>query len=139
SEFTFHAKIGEMRNKKYGAIILLLLIPLFTNLTNLHSNKKINPNIILILADDMGYGDPRCYNPDSKIPTPTIDQLAAEGMLFTDAHAPAAACTPTRYGILTGRYAWRGRLKNWVIYPYDYTLIEPNRPTLASKIGRAHV
>ena len=122
-----------MRNKS-RAIIILLLIPLFTNLTNLHFNKKLNsnPNIILILTDDLGYGDTRCYNPASKIPTPAIDQLAAEGMLFTDAHAPAAACTPTRYGILTGRYAWRGRLKNWVIYPYDYTLIEQNRPTLAS-------
>lgn len=123
-----------MRIKRYKAIIFLLLFPLFTNLTNLQvsKTKKSSPNIILILADDLGYGDPRCYNPDSKIPTSAIDQLAAEGMLFTDAHASAAACTPTRYGILTGRYAWRGRLKNWVIFPYDYTLIEKNRPTIAS-------
>ena len=134
-----------MKNNRWRVVmVLLVVVPLFTNLTNFHSSDKTigshrgyghrgyGPNIILILADDLGYGDPRCYNPASKIPTPAIDQLAAEGILFTDAHAPAAACTPTRYGILTGRYAWRGRLKNWVIYPYDYTLIEQNRPTLAS-------
>ena len=61
------------------------------------------PNIIVMLADDMGYGDPRCYNPASKIPTPNMDRIAAEGLRFTDAHTPAAVCTPTRYGFLTGR------------------------------------
>jgi arylsulfatase A-like enzyme len=70
------------------------------------------PNIVVMLADDLGYGDPRCYNPASKIPTPNMDRLAAEGLRFTDAHTPAAVCTPTRYGFLTGRYAWRTRLQN---------------------------
>ncbi|MEZ4700919.1 MAG: sulfatase-like hydrolase/transferase [Rhodothermales bacterium] len=69
------------------------------------------PNIVLILADDLGYGDPGVYNPASKIPTPNIDRLAAEGIRFTDAHSPSAVCTPTRYGILTGRYSWRSCLK----------------------------
>ena len=69
------------------------------------------PNIIWIMADDMGYGDVACQNPDSKIPTPNLDKLALEGMRFTDAHAPSAVCTPTRYGVLTGRYCWRSRLK----------------------------
>ena len=68
------------------------------------------PNIVLILADDLGYGDLRCFNPGSKIATPNLDRLAAQGMRFTDAHAGSAVCTPTRYGILTGRYAWRSRL-----------------------------
>lgn len=65
------------------------------------------PNIVLIMADDMGYGDPGCYNPDSKSPTPNIDRLAAQGIRFTDAHAPAAVCVPTRYGLMTGRYPFR--------------------------------
>ena len=68
------------------------------------------PNIVFILADDLGYGDVHCYNAQSKIPTPNLDRLATEGMRFTDAHAPDAVCTPTRYGLLTGRYAFRSRL-----------------------------
>ena len=73
------------------------------------------PNIVYILADDLGYGDIGCYNPSSKIPTPNIDRLAKEGMRFTDAHSPSAVCTPTRYALLTGRYAWRTRLQRNVI------------------------
>ncbi len=65
------------------------------------------PNIVLVLLDDMGYGDPGCYNPDSRIPTPTLDCLAAEGLRFTDAHAPGSVCVPSRYGLLTGRYPFR--------------------------------
>lgn len=91
------------------------------------------PNILLILADDMGYGDVACYNPESKIPTPNMDLLASEGIRFTNAHSPAALCTPTRYGILTGRYCWRTRLKEGVILGYDETpLIEKSRSTMAS-------
>ncbi|MFH1613741.1 MAG: arylsulfatase [Planctomycetota bacterium] len=88
------------------------------------------PNIILILADDMGYGDLNCQNPESKIPTPNLDTLAFEGVRFTDAHSPSAVCSPTRYGILTGRYCWRTKLKNWVLWPWDKPLIEPQRLTL---------
>jgi len=65
------------------------------------------PNIVFIMADDTGYGDVACYSPESKIPTPHIDRLAVEGTMFTDAHSPCALCTPTRYGVLTGRYYWR--------------------------------
>jgi arylsulfatase A-like enzyme len=65
------------------------------------------PNILFILADDLGYGDVGCYNPESKVPTPHIDRLAAQGMRFTDAHSPSTVCTPTRYSILTGRMAFR--------------------------------
>jgi arylsulfatase A-like enzyme len=88
------------------------------------------PNIVLILADDLGIGDPRCYNPDSKIPTPHLDRLAAEGLRFTDMHTPSAVCTPTRYGLLTGRYAWRSRLKSGVLWGWSPPLIEPGRLTL---------
>jgi arylsulfatase A-like enzyme len=90
------------------------------------------PNIVFVLADDLGYGDPRCYNEASKIPTPNIDRLAAQGMRFTDAHTPSAVCTPTRYGILTGRYCWRTSLKRGVLNGYSPLLIEPRRMTVAS-------
>lgn len=88
------------------------------------------PNIVLLLADDLGYGDPRCYNSESKIPTPHIDALAAAGMRFTDAHSPSSVCTPTRYGILTGRYAWRTALQRGVLWPWDPPLIAGERTTL---------
>src|SRR4051812_40809237 len=64
------------------------------------------PNIVVILADDLGIGDLKSFNPDSKIPTPNLDKLAAAGMKFTDAHSASGVCTPTRYGLLTGRYPW---------------------------------
>lgn len=80
----------------------------------------------------MGYGDMGGNNPASKIPTPHLDRLAAEGMRFTDAHAPSSVCTPSRYSILTGRYSWRTRLKKGVVWPCDPPLIEASRPTVAS-------
>ena len=93
-------------------------------------------NIVLILADDLGYGDLSVYNPSSKIPTPYLNQLAAQGMRFTDAHSPSSVCTPTRYGILTGRYAWRTKLKQGVLDGYSPFLIEKDRVTLASLLRR---
>ncbi len=92
--------------------------------------KSLLPNIIIILADDLGYGDPEVYNPTSKIPTPHINQLAGSGMRFTDAHTPSSVCTPTRYGLLTGRYAWRTALKKSVLWAWDPPLIAPDRLTL---------
>jgi arylsulfatase A-like enzyme len=88
------------------------------------------PHIVIILADDLGYGDPGCYNAASKIPTPNIDRLAAQGMRFTDAHSPSSLCTPTRYGLMTGRYAWRSQLKSGVLWGFSAALIEPKRLTL---------
>jgi len=95
------------------------------------------PNIVYILADDMGYGDLACQNPQSKIPTPNLNNLASEGIRFTDAHSPSAVCTPTRYGILTGRYCWRTRLKRSVLWPWDKPLIESERLTVG-KLLKAH-
>ena len=71
------------------------------------SQSERLPNILLILADDLGYGDVSCYNPESKVATPNIDKLATDGMRFTDAHSPSTVCTPSRYSILTGRMAFR--------------------------------
>lgn len=95
------------------------------------------PNILIVLADDMGWGDPQCYQAASKIPTPAIDRLAAEGMRFTDAHTPSAVCTPTRYTLLTGRYCWRTRLKSHVLDGFDPPLIGSNEDTLATMLRRA--
>lgn len=78
--------------------------------TSAHTAPTRHPNIVFILADDMGYGDPRCCNPESKVETPNLDRLAREGMRFTDAHAPGSVCVPSRYGLLTGRYPFRRRL-----------------------------
>lgn len=92
------------------------------------------PHIVLIMADDMGYGDVEVYNPHSKIPTPHMNDVAAEGMIFTDAHAPSAVCTPTRYGILTGRYCWRTHLKKRGLPPDKPLLIDTTRVTTASML-----
>jgi arylsulfatase A len=95
------------------------------------------PNIIFILADDMGYGDIGALNPDSRIPTPNMDRIAAEGMSFTDAHSYSGVCTPTRYGVLTGRYCFRTRLASGVLGGHDPSLVEPGRETVATLLGRA--
>ncbi len=90
------------------------------------------PNIVLIMCDDLGYGDVQCLNPkNGKIKTPHIDQLAAEGMIFTDAHSGSSVCTPTRYGLLTGRYSWRTRLQNGVVQGFAPCLIAEDRLTIA--------
>jgi arylsulfatase A-like enzyme len=97
------------------------------------------PNIVYILADDLGPGDVSCNNPDSKIKTAAIDRLASEGMRFTDAHSGSAVCTPTRYGILTGRYSWRTRLQQGVLEGFSPPLIAPGRLTVPSLLrGRGY-
>ena len=87
-----------------ATLLLLLLSPL--------TRAAEKPNIVFILADDLGYGDVSSFNKDSKIQTPHIDTLSAQGMRFTDARSASAVCTPTRYGIITGRYPWRSRMKS---------------------------
>lgn len=97
-----------------------------SNLNNSH------PNVLYILADDLGYGDISCLNKKAKLHTPNLDRLAKEGKIFTDAHSGSAVCTPTRYGILTGRYCWRSRLKMGVLRGESQHLIEDGRMTVAS-------
>ena len=99
----------------------------------LGQNKK--PNIVIIYADDLGYGDVQCYNPEhGKIPTPHIDKLASQGMRFTDGHSSSAVCTPSRYSILTGRYHWRSSLQRGVLNGFSKPLIEPDRLTLSGLV-----
>ncbi|WP_417393772.1 sulfatase family protein [Gimesia chilikensis] len=98
------------------------------------AEKSNDPNIIYILADDMGYGDIKALNPECKIATPHLDQLARGGMVFTDAHTSSSVCTPTRYGVLTGRYNWRSRLKSGVLWGLSRRLIEQDRMTVPSML-----
>ncbi|MEO0476115.1 MAG: sulfatase-like hydrolase/transferase, partial [Planctomycetota bacterium] len=96
------------------------------------AESPARPNIVVVLADDLGYGDVQCLNPQrGKIATPCIDRLAGQGMVFTDAHTTSSVCTPTRYGILTGRYNWRSRLQNGVLSGYSKPLIAEDRVTVA--------
>ena len=105
--------------------------------TPLISKGDSLPNFVIVLADDLGWGDPQCYQAESRIPTPAMDRLAEEGWRFTDAHTPSSVCTPTRYSLLTGRYAWRTRLKSGVLDGFDPPLIGEGEDTLASLLKRA--
>lgn len=105
----------------------MLLKSIFLSMA-LSMNTWANPNIVIILVDDMGYGDPGCFNPDSKISTPHIDSLARDGMKFTDAHAPGPLCHMSRYGLLTGRYPFRTDVGRWSKHP----LIDEGQMTIAS-------
>ena len=95
------------------------------------------PNIVYILADDLGYGDLSCYYPDSRIQTPNIDRLASEGMRFTDAHSPSSVCTPTRYAILTGQYCWRSDLPVGVLQGYGRMFLRDGRQTVPGLLRQA--
>ncbi len=102
-----------------------------------HAESK-QPNVVYIICDDLGYGDIQCLAPEtSKIPTPCADQLAKEGMIFTDAHSGSSVCTPTRYGIMTGRYSWRSKLQSGVVTGFAPSLIAADRPTVASFLQEA--
>lgn len=118
-----------MRNSE--RLFLSALLVLFSSCSKISEEKKSAPNIVYILADDLGYGDVSALNPDSKILTPNIDKLSVEGMVFNDAHSNSSVCTPTRYGILTGQYCWRSRIKQGVLLGYSPSLIEETTPTVA--------
>ncbi|MFV0270360.1 MAG: sulfatase family protein [Macellibacteroides fermentans] len=121
-------KSGNVCKMFFCTVPLLSLV----NCENVVAQRKSLPNIIYILADDMGYGDIRALNQNSRIPTPHLDRMISQGRTFTDAHSNSAVSTPTRYGTLTGRYAFRSRLKSGVLVGYDPPLIEQNRETVAS-------
>jgi arylsulfatase A-like enzyme len=95
------------------------------------------PNVIIVLADDLGYGDVGAFNPQSKIRTPALDSIARAGMIFTDAHTSSSVCTPTRYSLLTGRYNWRSTLKRGVLWGDSPPLIPKDRLTLAALLDSA--
>jgi arylsulfatase A-like enzyme len=116
----------------YYFIFILSLMTVRTAYSQ--QGKSGLPNIVYILADDLGYGDVSVYNHDGKINTPNVDRLAREGMRFTDAHTTSSVCTPSRYSILTGVYPWRSRLPVGVLRGYSRTLIDEGQPTVASML-----
>lgn len=118
----------KIQHMVQGLILMAFLMAFSQNSVR---EKSSLPNILVVLVDDMGYGDARCYNPGSKIHTPNIDQLAANGMRFTNAHAPGTTCVPSRYGLLTGRYPWRNKRKTKI------GVIEPGTETIASLLKKA--
>ena len=119
------------RHAAWATLLTLATTVAGSLIASVRAAELSKPNIVYILADDLGYGDVGCYNPASKIATPNIDRLAAEGRRFTDAHSPSAVCTPTRYGLLTGRYAWRTRLQRNVLGPFSQPLIADSQLTAA--------
>ena len=124
--------LKKSSNMRFRPARSLFFLALLAPCLPLHATAaQQRPNVVVILADDLGYGDLGCYNANSKIPTPNLDRLAAAGMRFTDAHSPSAVCSPTRYGLLTGRYAWRTEMKSRVLWAFDRPLIEPDRWTIA--------
>ena len=122
-------KTKSLASLCFAVLTIVCLVPT-------QAAEPTRPNIVYILADDFGYGDVGRYNPDSKIPTPNIDRLASEGMRFTDAHSPSAVCTPTRYALLTGRYAWRTRLQRNVIGPFSQPLIAETQLTVPGMLRK---
>ena len=114
------------------SISLLTLLFLFSNQGCQPQAAESFPNIIYILADDLGYGDVSAMNEQAAWKTVHIDRIAAEGMVFRDAHTGSAVCTPTRYGVLTGRYSWRTRMKQGVLWSWDPPLIEKEELTVGT-------
>ena len=124
-----------IQSYKLNSAKLLLVALILAIAPNLTAAQSTTPNIVLILADDLGYGDVSCYGA-TRVETPNIDRLATEGLRFTDAHSTAATCTPARYSLLTGEYAWRR--KGTGILPGNAALIiSPGRTTLASMLKKA--
>ncbi len=109
------------------------LIPCILAFAITQATLAAPPNIVLVMCDDLGYGDVQCLNPNhGRIKTPHVDRLAREGLIFTDAHSGSSVCTPTRYGLLTGRYSWRTKLQRGVVQGFEPCLIAKDRPTIAS-------
>ncbi|MFT4734057.1 MAG: arylsulfatase A [Algoriphagus sp.] len=128
--------IKESMNPFIKCIVIATPLFILTNCENKETTDALKPNIIYVLADDLGYGDISSFNESGKIRTPNIDKLASEGMKFTDAHTSSSVCTPTRYGILTGRYNWRTRLKSSVLWGKSKALIPNTRSTVASVLKK---
>ncbi len=116
--------------KKAHLLFITLLIGTLHVSAQKNSDSDTRPNIIYILTDDLGIGDVQFFNPQGKVKTPNIDRLGREGKSFTDAHSSSAVCTPSRYSILTGRYAWRTKLASGVLHGFDPPLIDASRLTV---------
>lgn len=130
----FHSTSDGIEQGLAGRLTLLSLAFFACVLSAMAGSGETKPNLLFVLADDLGIGDPRCYRPDSKIPTPTFDRLAREGMRFTEAYCPVSVCSPTRYALLTGSYPWRSWKKRGVLANWDPPMIEAGTTTLAAML-----
>ena len=127
----------QLISSRFPALAVAALAALFVQSAwapTAGAEPESSPNIVLILADDLGYGDVGCYNSESKVPTPNLDRLASAGMRFTDAHSPSTVCTPTRYSVLTGRMAFRNGMGGVFTGAGGPCLIEAGRLTLAQML-----
>ncbi|MEX2592858.1 MAG: arylsulfatase [Anditalea sp.] len=127
-------KLKILQSNKIHILFITLALLVLPNIQSGIAQKL--PNIVVILADDFGVGDIQAHFPENKIPTPFLDKFVSEGLSFTDAHSPSAVCTPTRYGILTGRYSWRTRLQRHVLGSYEPPLINAERLTLPGFLNK---
>ncbi|MFP6762681.1 MAG: sulfatase-like hydrolase/transferase, partial [Planctomycetaceae bacterium] len=128
-------------NSRHLTVLILILWPVCGDPACADTTR---PNIILLMADDMGMGDTSAFQDftgngdDVQLTTPQMERLARMGVRFTDAHTPSSRCSPTRYALLTGRYPWRSRLKHWVLFgAQGDPLIEADRPTVANLLREA--
>jgi len=129
-------QLSQFRDIQQSATIAMVAVALLVALLVGVAQAGERPNIVVILADDMGVGDVSALNPDAKVKTPNLDALAGAGVSFSDAHTSAAVCTPTRYSLLTGRYSWRSQLKERVLSGYSPCLIPKQRETVASMLKK---
>lgn len=115
-------------------LFAVMICTVLASITVNRATAQNRPNIVYILADDMGLGDVRSYTANSPVDTPHINRIAERGMRFTNAHSPSAVCSPTRYGVLTGRYAWRTQMQSGVVMPHAIALIDADRITVAEML-----
>ena len=120
----------------FKVILIAILFQIF-GCESFWQKKAPDPNILLILADDLGYGDLRSLNPESLVPTPNLDRLASQSMQFTNAYCPVSVCSPTRYALMTGRYPWRSWRKTGVMRNYERSMIDDDIITLPEMLQEA--
>jgi arylsulfatase A len=123
--------------KQTNLLFLIALAGLLSLSSSIDTAASKHPNVIVVMADDLGIGDVSPTNPECKIKTPNLQSMADEGLVFSDAHTPSSVCTPTRYGLLTGRYNWRSRLARGVLSGTSKHLIPADRPTLGHLMRKA--
>ncbi len=124
--------MSRNKSRLLHALLFTLVVACGPLATALPDEPLSHPNIVYVICDDLGYGDVNCLAPQTcRIPTPHADRLARRGMIFTDAHSGSSVCTPTRYGLLTGRYSWRTALQKGVVTGYAPCLIDQHRSTVA--------
>lgn len=128
--------ISLMRFRSTATLALVIGLVLTAHALGSTPSESAKPNVLLIYTDDQGFGDCSYLNPDAKFETPNLDRLAGGGIALTNAHSADTVCTPSRYGLLTGRYCWRTKQKRGVLGAESECLIADGRPTIASILSQ---